>query len=105
MHPYNLWSDEDILPTVDPALLPAIEDGFSPFSQPQYIRNCTAAIHAVCYTLTPRLSQFDPYNSILIAKNLGLRLALEYISAETEDEDIPPLPPPMHPLEDLCEFI
>ena len=24
----NLWSDEDILPTVDPALLAAIEDGF-----------------------------------------------------------------------------
>ena len=28
MHPDNLWSDEDILPTVDPALLAAIEDGF-----------------------------------------------------------------------------
>jgi len=26
-----------------------------PFSQPQYIRNCTAAIHAVCYTLTPSI--------------------------------------------------
>jgi len=34
-----------------------------------------------------------------------MRLALGYISAETEDEDIPPLPPPMHPLEDLCGFI
>ena len=106
MHPDNLWSDEDILPTVDPALLATIEDAWiSPFSQPQYIRNCTAATYAVCYTLTPRLSPFDPYNSILIAKNLGMRLALEYISAETEDQDIPPLPPPMYPLEDLCRFI
>ena len=87
---------------MDPALLAA------PFSQPQYIRNCTAATHAVCHTLTPRLSPFDPYNIILIAKNLGMRLALGYISAdqpETEDKDIPPLPPPMHPLEDLCGFI
>ena len=53
----NLWSDEDILPTVDPALLAAFEDGF-----PQYIRNCTAATHAMCYTLTPRISPFDPYH-------------------------------------------
>ena len=64
----------------------------------------------MCYTLTPQLSPFDPYNIIHIAKNLGMRLALGYISAdqtETEDEDIPPLPraPPLHPLEDLCGFI
>ena len=37
-----------------------------------------------------------------------MKLALQYISAdqpETEDEDIPPLPPPMNPLEDLRGFI
>jgi len=61
----------------------------SPFSQPHYTWNCTAATHAVCYTLTPWVSPFDAYNILHIAKNLGMRLALWYICVdqpETEDE-------------------
>ena len=77
MHPDNLWSDEDILPTVDPALLAAIEDGFPhSHSHSSYIWNCTTATHAVCYTFTPCVSPFEPYNILHIAKNLGMRLAL-----------------------------